>query len=106
MHQFVVRSPMIFMPSFRRGSWSLPRRSGSRPESRFGTVTPANEMRAPRAVGVRDRAAPSHSGYVRQRLFGRVLDPGALQVRIEVVDVDELGAASVGGVGNRAHGST
>ena len=71
-------------------------------EQRSGRSTPASVTRAPPRLGVREHpvAVPRRDEVERLRIG--VLDPRALDVRVEVADVDELRAAVVGRGGDRA----
>ena len=96
MHQFVVRSPTIC------GLFDA-REHVLAGEARVEIVESVRSVdadeRDARAVpvGMREHAPAVPLGHEGERVGVGMLDPGALDVRIEVVDVDELGAAVVGG---------
>ena len=74
----------------------------SRSSIRFGVVSVASVTRAPCVLGVLEhpRAVPPRDEV--ERVGIGVLDARPLDVRVEVVDVDELRAAAVAGGGDRA----
>ena len=91
------------MPSLTAGSRSLPTSAGSRSESSPGALGPESADARPALVAERQHALAVPGGHELERLRARVLDPRALDVRIEPADVDELRAVPVGARGERAH---
>ena len=92
---------MTLNVSFTLGSMSLPSSDLSRPSITFGAVTPRSVDARAVLLGVLEHTFAIPLGNEVERVRVGVLDPHALQVRIEVRDVDELGAALVGRLGGR-----
>ena len=85
------------------GSWSRPSSAGSRPSRTSGSTTPRE--RDPRVAALGERSSSGRrttAGRTSSVVGVGVLDPRALDVRVEVRDVDEERAAPVGRRGDRA----
>ena len=94
--QFVVRSLITSRISLTNGSWSRPARSGSRSSSSPVVARPGErDPRRPLARRARASGSEPRRDEV-EGVLGRVRDPGSLDVRVEVLDVDERRAAPVG----------
>ena len=92
---------MTCIDSLSQGSWSRPSRAPSSPSSASGETTPREADPRGAALGELEQPRAEPRRDVVERVDVGVLDPGALDVRVEVEDVDELRAAPVGGRGDR-----
>ena len=91
------------MPSLTVGSRSRPTSAGSRSAISPGALGPESATRAAWASPRARMPLPVPLGDEVERRRVGVLDPRALDVRVEPADVDELRAAPVRGRGERAH---
>ena len=86
--------------SLTRGSRSMPSSSGSMSSNRCGSNGPWKQIRAAPTSPSASMRSPIQCGTKSSVSRGGVLEPRVLDVRIEVPDVDELGAARVGRLGD------
>ena len=100
--QFVVRSLTTWPASRRNGSWSRPTRAGSRSSSRPGATGPVRPIRARAELAELEDPPAVPRRHVVERLLVGVQEPRALDVEVEVLDVDEPRAVAVGAGGERA----
>ena len=83
------RSLITSRISLTNGSWSRPARSGSRSSSTPVVLGPAREILAARSLAEREHPVAEPRRDEVEGLLGRVRDTGSLDVRVEVLDVDE-----------------
>ena len=100
--QFVVRWLTISIDSRSCGSRSLPSTAGSTPSMMWGATGPVSAISAHAVLAERAHPLSVPGGHEPERLGSGVQRADALEMDVEHVQVDELGAGLVGGLRDRA----